>query len=691
MHSILWKSSNIRLSRSTSRSLRRLPPVLVGLTLAACGGGGDSASQTPNPPPAAAALTIGGVAAVGAPLVGATVNAKCSAGTPASGTTSATGSYSLSVVGGVLPCVLRASGGTACGAPNTQQLHAWVPGAVASTSARANLTPLTELMAAHTTGGSPAAFFDAVDAAGFARITTATSSAALDAVRNGLPEALRGALGGADPLTAVFQADGSGLDAVLDQFQTALAAAGLSLDAAAARLAGGDAPLPPYLSGPFTGSGEAGDSVVLNGHALPANPVVRFGATTATGASTNAAGTQITVPVPAGLTAGVVDLTVDGVAGAVAYTVVVPPPPGPDAPVISGFSPASGAPGTVITISGTGFASGQVVRLGNTAVTPATLSATSMTLVVPGGLTDGTYKLSVDGVESAASFALSTPVPPPPVSGYTTYPDFYAAAPRAGSSNGAGATADAAQWLVGTYWGRGTSSGTQCTLTVNADGSIASTLAGNTRNAALSGDSGDRWLVADTVGSFSLNAITGSEYIGISGGVGSLVNVQLSGIAGDFCVPMFKSATPVDTGAAAAPFRITATGFTSTDLPAGLVGSYTGWSIGKPLTFPAAAPTTCTLAIAGDGTLSLSNGGGSFTARLDGSEDRSGDGQVSSLQDPGFNTLYNFRADSVSGGVTQRVQVEVRHTVGRTQVTYASGEVVGGSGADSGRACYFPN
>ncbi len=691
MHSHPRKTLNVRLPRSTRRTLRRLPAVLAGLTLAACGGGNDSASPTPNPPPAAAALTLNGVAAVGAPLVGATVNAKCSAGTPASGTTSATGSYSLSVVGGVLPCVLRASGGTAGGAPNTQRLHAWVPGAGASTSARANLTPLTELMAAHTTGGSPAAFFDAVDAAGFARITTAASSAALDAVRNGLPEALRSALGSADPLTAVFQADGSGLDAVLDQLQTALTAAGLSLDAAAARLAGGDAPLLPYLSGPFTGSGQAGDSVTLNGHALPASPVVRFGATTAAGASTNAAGTQITVTVPAGLAAGVVDLTVDGVAGAVAYTVVVQPPPGPDAPVISGLSPASGAPGTVITVSGTGFASGQVVKFGETVVTPTAVSATALTLVVPTALADGAYKVTVDGVESASSFALSNPVPPPPASGYTTYPDFYAAAPRAGSSNGAGATADAAQWLVGTYWGRGTSSGTLCSLTVNADGSITSTLAGNTRNAVLNGDSGDRWLVADTVGSFSLNAITGSEYIGISGVGGSFVNVQLSGIAGDFCVPMFKSATPVDTGVAAAPFRITATGFTSTDLPADLVGTYTGWSIGKPLSFPAAAPTACTLAIAGDGTLSLSNGAVSFSARLDGSEDRSGDGQVSSLQDPGFNTLYNFRGDSVSGGVTQRLQVEVRHTAGRTQVTYASGEVVGGSGADSGRACYFPN
>jgi hypothetical protein len=296
--------------------------------------------------------------------------------------------------------------------------------------------------------------------------------------------------------------------------------------------------------------------------------VVRFGGTAAAGASTNAAGTQITVAVPAGLTAGVVELTVDGVAGAVAVTVVVPPPPGPDAPVLSGFSPASGPASTVITVTGTGFASGQVVKLGNTVITPTAVSATSLTLVVPTGLADGTYKVTVDGVESATSFALSTPVPP---GGTATYPDFYAAAPRAGSSTGGGATADAAQWLVGSYWGRGTSSGTLCTLTVNADGSIASTLAGNTRNATLNGESGDKWLVADTVGSFSLNAITGSEYIGISGVGGTFVNVQLSGIAGDFCVPMFKSATPVDTGVAAAPFRITATGFTSADLPAGLV------------------------------------------------------------------------------------------------------------------------
>lgn len=690
MYSILWRSSNARTQRwprAAGRPPLRLLAMLASLSLAACGGGDEATSPAPNPP-AATALAISGVAAVGAPLAGATVIARCSAGTPASTTTSATGSYSLSVVGGALPCVLRASGGTAGSVANAQLLHAWLTGATTNSSAHANLTPLTELMAAHLAGGSPAGFFDAVDAARFAQITTAATSAALEAVRNGLPETLRIALGSTDPLTAVFQADGTGLDAVLDQLKAALAAAGVSLDVAAARLAGGEAPLPPYLSGPFTGSGQAGDSFTLNGHALPAAPVVRFGGTAAASASTNAAGTQITVAVPAGLAAGVVELAVDGVTGAVAYTVVVPPPPGADAPVLSGFSPASGPAGTVITVTGTGFAPGQVVRLGNTVITPTALSATSLTLVVPTGLADGAYKVSVDGVESATTFALSTPVPP---IGYATYPDFYAAAPRAGSSTGAGATADAVQWLVGTYWGRGTSSGTRCTLTINGDGSISSTLAGNTRNATLNGENGDKWLVADTVGSFSLNAITGSEYIGISGVGGTFVNVQLSGIAGDFCVPMFKSSTAVDTGVAAAPFRVSATGFTAADLPAGLVGTHTGWSIGKPLTFPAAAPTTCSLAIASDGTLTLSDGGVSFTARLDGSEDRSDSAQISSLQNPGFNTLYNFRGDTVSGGITQRVQVEVRHTVGRTQVSYASGEVVGGNGADSGRACYFPN
>ena len=383
--------------------------------LCACGGGGDAPAEgtTPPPAPAPTALTISGVVAVGAPLSGATVSVRCSAGTPATATTSATGDYSLRVTAGALPCVLRANGGTAGGAANTERLHAWLAGASGAASVRANLTPLTELMAAHLAGGSPADFFDTVDAARFAQITTAANNAALVALRNGLPVALRDAMGSIDPLTALFQANGAGLDAVLDQLNDALAAAGVSLTEAAALLAQGSAPLPPYLTGPATGTGQAGDSVTLNGHALPATPVVRFGSTTATGAATNAAGTQITVPVPAGLPAGALSLTVDGVTGAVAYTVVVPPPPGPVAPVPSGFSPASGPAGTVITVTGTGFASGQVVKFGDTVVTPAALTTTSFTLVVPAGLPDGSYGISVANVTTSQTFLLSTPAPPP--------------------------------------------------------------------------------------------------------------------------------------------------------------------------------------------------------------------------------------------------------------------------------------
>ena len=381
--------------------------------LAACGGGSDAPAGGTEPP-AEAALTLSGVAAVGAPLNGATVSIRCNTGTPASTTSLPDGSYSLRMVGAALPCALRASGGTVGSVTNAQVLHAWLAGAAGSTSARANLTPLTELMAAQLAGGDPGAFFGALDAGRFAQITTATTAIALQAVRNGLPVALRDALGSADPLTAVFQANGTGLDAVLDQLKTALAAAGVTLDEAAALLAQGSAPLPPYLSGPATGTGQTGDSFTLNGHALPATPVVRFGSTTATGAVTNAARTQITVPVPAGLAAGALSLTVDGVSGSVAYTVVVPPPPNPDAPVLSGISPASGAVGAVITVTGSGFASGQVVKFGNAVVTPTALSATSLTFAVPTGLADGSYAISVADVTAPQAFALSTPVPPPP-------------------------------------------------------------------------------------------------------------------------------------------------------------------------------------------------------------------------------------------------------------------------------------
>ena len=71
--------------------------------LAACGGGGSA----PYVPPVAS-LTLGGTAASGLAIAGATITAKYQTGS-GSAKTLADGAYQLVISGGVPPCVLEVS------------------------------------------------------------------------------------------------------------------------------------------------------------------------------------------------------------------------------------------------------------------------------------------------------------------------------------------------------------------------------------------------------------------------------------------------------------------------------------------------------------------------------------------------------------------------------------------------------
>ena len=93
--------------------------------LAACGGGdGD------------AALTLKGTAAVGAPLVGA-VTATCKTGT-GSATSNSDGTYTVAIVGGVGPCLLKIQPATGA------TLYSITSGSGATQTA--NITPMTNML-----------------------------------------------------------------------------------------------------------------------------------------------------------------------------------------------------------------------------------------------------------------------------------------------------------------------------------------------------------------------------------------------------------------------------------------------------------------------------------------------------------------------------------------------------------------
>ncbi|MCW5637814.1 MAG: hypothetical protein KIT28_02470 [Rubrivivax sp.] len=197
--------------------------VAAALVLAACGDDDGGA-----PVPAPSALTVSGTAARGAALAGAAVGAKCASGTPSavSGTTAATGAYSISLEGAGLPCVLRVTGA------GGEVYHSVVAGTGSSGSHTANLSPLTELMVAHLSGGAPAAYFDGFGAG--AAVSTDALAQAASYVRSALADVA--ALGAINPATDAL-AVGDAHDQAIDATMAALTSAGVTLDAVVAAAA----------------------------------------------------------------------------------------------------------------------------------------------------------------------------------------------------------------------------------------------------------------------------------------------------------------------------------------------------------------------------------------------------------------------------------------------------------------------
>jgi YD repeat-containing protein len=111
--------------------------------------------------------------------------------------------------------------------------------------------------------------------------------------------------------------------------------------------------------------------------------------------------TQIVAPVPAGATTGAV--TVISSTGSTSNGVPFTVSPGPS---ITSLSPATGAPGTTVTITGQNFGASQgssVVRFNGAAATVIGWSATSISVTVPSAATTGPVTVTVSGVASAGA------------------------------------------------------------------------------------------------------------------------------------------------------------------------------------------------------------------------------------------------------------------------------------------------
>ena len=125
----------------------RAPLSVVALAvLAACGGGGSSSTSdiTAAPP---TGVSLSGTAATGMALMSAAIKVVCSGGTAATTTTDPSGSYSISLTGGTLPCMVQATGKDSKN--NDVTLYSVIAGSGPGTAVL-NITPLTDAVVAQT-------------------------------------------------------------------------------------------------------------------------------------------------------------------------------------------------------------------------------------------------------------------------------------------------------------------------------------------------------------------------------------------------------------------------------------------------------------------------------------------------------------------------------------------------------------
>ncbi len=198
--------------------------MLAAGLLAACGGGGGGSGDDSG---GGGDLALSGVVAKGAALANAEVQAVCASG-EGQATADANGSYTLTVTGGELPCVLAATG---VGEDAGLVLHSVATGTGAV--ATSNITPVTELLVAQLTGQDPAAFMAAANTGTLNSTVTADN---IGAAKTEVIATLAAAgldttaLTDADMVSGTLQAGtGAGYDGVLDALGAALQTSGTTL------------------------------------------------------------------------------------------------------------------------------------------------------------------------------------------------------------------------------------------------------------------------------------------------------------------------------------------------------------------------------------------------------------------------------------------------------------------------------
>jgi hypothetical protein len=152
-------------------------------------------------------------------------------------------------------------------------------------------------------------------------------------------------------------------------------------------------------------------AVTASKRAAKAKPAQAIAGGTDAGQATSYSDTSITINVPAGaVTGNVIVTTAAGASNGSMFTVDggvnPPPPPPPGSPNIASFAPSTGAVGSTVVLTGTGFGALQgstTLTVGAVAASASAWSDTSVTFAIPAlpvGLAD--ILVNVGGVNSNA-------------------------------------------------------------------------------------------------------------------------------------------------------------------------------------------------------------------------------------------------------------------------------------------------
>ncbi|WP_426491297.1 beta strand repeat-containing protein [Hymenobacter sp. 102] len=160
----------------------------------------------------------------------------------------------------------------------------------------------------------------------------------------------------------------------------------------------------PSLTAISPAFGPAGTAVTLTGTGLTGTTQVTFNGAVAAGFVVNAAGTQLTVTAPAGLTTGPVVATNSyGAGNGLVFTLP---------PTITSVNPSSSPVGSSVVVTGTDLMGATRVTVNATAATNYTVnSATQLTFVVPAGATSGLVRVTTPAGTASSSASLTIPGP----------------------------------------------------------------------------------------------------------------------------------------------------------------------------------------------------------------------------------------------------------------------------------------